>query len=346
MTSFVHYVQSRGLLLWIVLLFVLPAGALPKLPHITAKASVVYDITSGIYLFEKNGNALMYPASTVKLLTAMVILDKWDENHKISIPGSVKQIEPYKLYLKKGEVYKVGDLLNALLMRSANDVAHALAIRAYGSEKKFARMMNKKASEIGAKNFHFMNPHGLPDPEQVITAKDMALITAYARNYPLLMKIMSTKKATFPGPGKGKTILENRNKLLKENFSPRVIGKTGFTHRSGLCFIGLTDKSETPVVMVLYNTKNRWEDLKKLAKWGDQFYSIRIRENKMLLHQDKVNKVQKYLQRLGFYKGEVSGIFDIPTEAAVIRFQAANRLNIDGIMGQKTLALLYKRGGN
>ena len=343
MTSLIHYARSRGFLLWIGLLFIFPAEALPKMPRVTAKASVVYDITSGVYLFEKNGNALMYPASTVKLLTSMVVLDKWDENHKISIPGSVKQIEPYKLYLKKGEVYKVGDLLNALLMRSANDVAHSLGVRAYGSEKRFAKMMNKKASEIGAKNFHFMNPHGLPNPQQVITARDMALITANARKYSLLMKIMSTKKAKFPGPGKAKTILENRNKLLKENFSPRVIGKTGYTHKSGLCFTGLTDKTETPVVIVLYNTQARWEDLKKLAKWGDQYYSLRIKENKMLLHPDKVNDVQKYLKRLGFYKGEVNGIFDIPTEAAVIRFQAANRMNIDGIMGQKTYVLLYRK---
>ena len=343
MTSFIHCIQKRGILLWAAFVFILPAQALPKIPRITAKASVVYDLTSGVYIFEKNGNALMYPASTVKVLTSMVVLDKWDKDHKISIPGSVKQIEPYKLYLKRGETYKVEDLLRALLMRSANDVAHSLAVRAYGSEKKFAKMMNKKAFDIGAKNFYFVNPHGLPDPQQVITPRDMALITAYVRNYPLLMKIMSTKKATFPGPGKAKTILVNRNKVLLDNFSPTVIGKTGFTHKAGLCFIGLTDKTETPVVIVLYNTKNRWEDLKKLAKWGDQYYGLRIKENKMLLHPDKVISMQKCLKKLGFYKGEANGNFDNPTEAAIMRFQAANRINVDGIMGQKTYALLYKR---
>ena len=119
------------------------ASALPRVPRVTAKAAVVYDVNSGMYLFDKNGGVPMYPASTVKLLTAMVILDKWDPEYKISIPGSVKEIEPFKLYLKRGETYKVIDLLYALLMRSANDVAHALGVRAGGSEKRFAKLMMK-----------------------------------------------------------------------------------------------------------------------------------------------------------------------------------------------------------
>ena len=319
------------------------ASALPRVPRVTAKAAVVYDVNSGMYLFDKNGGVPMYPASTVKLLTAMVILDKWDPEYKISIPGSVKEIEPFKLYLKRGETYKVIDLLYALLMRSANDVAHALGVRAGGSEKRFAKLMMKKAQEIGAIHCVFRNPHGLPNPEQVVTAREMALVTAYSRRYPLLRKIMSTVQKVFPGPGKTKTNLINRNKLLTGGFRPMVLGKTGFTQKAGTCFVGYTTGVETPVVIVLYNSPARWEDLKKLAKWGDNYYRVRISENKLLLHPSKVPEIQKKLNRLGYLKKAPSGIIDVDTVAAILKFQSSVKINPDGIMGPKTLALLYKR---
>lgn len=330
--------------IFIFIFFILTGGveALPKYPQVNAKASAILDLTSGQYIFEKNADKRMYPASTTKLMTAMVSLDYWkDPDEKISIPGSVKDIEPFKLNLKKGEEYSVRDLLYGLLMRSANDIAHTLGVRAYGSEKKFAKYMNLKAQEIGAFHCNFTNPHGLPDPDQYITPKDMCLITAYTKKYPLLCDIMATKHRILNGPGRAKTEMTNRNILLVNNFMPTVLGKTGFTQKAGRCFAGYVTGIDTPVVVVVYNSNKRWSDVKKLTIWAANYYKQRIKVNKLLLHKSSVQEFQQDLKKLGLYHGEPTGEFDRESEAAVIRFQAMRRMKIDGVLGAKTMALIY-----
>lgn len=334
--------------LWVPVLFTgmmgEPAAVTP--PNITARAAAVYDMKSGQWIYEKAAEQSVPPASTVKLLTAMVVLDKWRPDRTVRIPASVSKIAPYKLYLKRGERYPVKDLLYALLMRSANDVAHALAVRAAGSERKFAQWMNRKARSIGAAHSRFANPHGLPDPKQRVTARDMALIAAHARNYPLITVILNTRRWKFYGPGDRVTPMENRNKLLLRGEQPVLLGKTGYTHKAGRCFAGYLNESRVPMAIVVYRSRHRWEDLRKLAAWAGHFYRRRIARNRRLLTRTQVANIQRYLLEKNFFVGAVDGVFGPRTLSGLLRYQHARGLKTDGIIGPRTLAFLEKDIGS
>ncbi len=321
---------------YLFLFFILTIEIYSK-PYISAKAAVVLDVTSNQFIYLKNEHLKLPPASTLKLLTAMIVVDKFRMNKMVTVPSSVISIAPYKLHLRPGDKYKTLDLLYALLLRSANDVAHTLAVRISGSERKFARLMNKKAEIIGLKNSNFKNPHGLPDSHQYVTAKDMALLTNFVRKYPLLIEVLNKKTKQFKGPGNKKINLISRNKLLFQKFRPKVLGKTGYTRLAGRCFAGFTFGVKTPVVIILLKSKDRWGDLKILAKWADHFYRAKINRNKQLLNQHQIITCQKFLKNIGFLRGEIDGVFGTQTEAAILRLQHKRKLKIDGVVGSKTL---------
>lgn len=313
-----------------------------KTPSVAAKHAAVFDITSGEFIYRKNSRTLVPPASTIKILTAMVIIDRFKTDRVITVPSSVIKVSPYKLYLKPKQKYKVIDLLYALLIRSANDAAHVLAVRSYGSETKFAKAMNAKAEKIGCTMSEFRNPHGLPNEKQRTTAADISLITAFAyKNYPLIREIMSTRKFNFKYYQGEEKRLDNRNKLLIENFKPPVYGKTGYTRRAGRCFTGYI-KGKTPVVVTLLNSNARWVDLKKMAAWSHRFYINKILTNKKRMTPVEVRKTQQLLKKLGFLNGKVDGVFGTKTQAAVLKFQSTRKIKVDGIVGQHTMSMLEK----
>jgi len=321
------------------LIFILTSNVYSK-PYISAKAAVVLDITSNQFIYLKNERLKLPPASTLKLLTAMVVIDKLRMDKILTVPASVSYVAPYKLHLKPGDRYKTLDMIYALLLRSANDVAHLLAVRIAGSEKKFARLMNKKAEKIGLKNSRFKNPHGLPASNQYVTAIDMALLTNYVRRYPLLIEILNRKTRQIKNIKNKNINLISRNKLLFNNFRPKVLGKTGYTHAAGRCFSGFTFGVKTPVVIVLLKSKDRWGDLKILARWANNFYRTKIKINKQRLDKYKIIAYQKSLKDNGFLTGEVDGVFGTQTEASILRLQHKRKLKIDGIIGPKTRSFI------
>jgi D-alanyl-D-alanine carboxypeptidase (penicillin-binding protein 5/6) len=299
---------------------------------IQAKYAAVLDINSKQWIYEKEADTPTPPASTTKLLTAMVLLDAWPLTHQITIPASVKLIPPYKLHVQAGEKYTVEDLLYGLLMRSANDVAYSLAVRKSGSETKFSVLMNQKSKQLGALHSHFENAHGLPNDKQVVTARDMARITLAASRYPKIHQILSTKNKMFLRPhSKKKTNLVNRNKLLIQNFTPSVYGKTGFTDLAGRCFAGYTT-GKTPMVIVVMNSKDRWGDVKKLAQWSASFYSSRIASNKNRMSRSQLLHCQKRLIELGFLTGNADGRWGPESEAALLKFQGNRAKTVDGLI--------------
>ncbi|MBN2144083.1 MAG: peptidoglycan-binding protein [Candidatus Aureabacteria bacterium] len=334
-------IRSRTGILYLNLWLFFSIWTASAAPTVTATAAVVYDPLSQQCIYNKNMDLPMYPASTVKLLTAMIALDRWSLSKKIKIPRSVEKICPYKLYLKKNDVYSLEEMLNALLIRSANDVAHTLAINYAGSERRFAVIMNKKAWSIGARHSYFTNPHGLPNSKQLVTARDMALLVEYTMRYPAITKIMGKRFYQFHKKHNTKSVeLITRNRLLLDHFKPVVLGKTGYTNKAGRCFAGYIDDPAHPMIIVIFQSKNRWGDVRKLAVWANQFYHSCIQRNKKLLGKTPVSLLQEKLFSLGFYYGKVDNLFGRQTEAAVLRFQNKQGLKVNGILNNISLDLL------
>jgi len=209
------------------------------------------DAETGEVLFEKAADKRRPVASTTKILTALVVLDRTQLSAALTVPAAAAAIGESSAQLVKGERRTVRELLYALLLRSANDAAGALAIHVGKSIPGFARMMNEKAVHIGATRTHFSNPHGLTAPRHYSTARDLALITAYGLRNPTFAEIVRTKEKKIPWPRhRYPRVFTNHNKLLWR--MPEAIGvKTGYTIPAGNCLVGAAQRGETKLIAVV-----------------------------------------------------------------------------------------------
>lgn len=217
----------------------------------TASSSIVMDAASGRVLGGSGYNTRGYPASTTKILTALVVLERTEPECVVTVPDEAVGVEGSSIYLRKGEKLTVEDLLYGLMLRSGNDAAVALAVATAGSVERFAAMMNARAAMCGAKDSHFVNPHGLHDDDHYTTAYDMALIAAEAYSNPLFARIVSTSKITV-GEGESTRCLYNKNKLLGMIDGANGV-KTGYTKKSGRCLVGGAFRDGMQLVSVVLN---------------------------------------------------------------------------------------------
>ncbi|MFA5039326.1 MAG: serine hydrolase [Candidatus Omnitrophota bacterium] len=228
---------------------------------VTARAVYAVDYTNRKVLYAKNKRMKLYPASTVKLLTGLVVLDHKDLQDRVLISARAVNVEPTKAGLTRGATYTVGDLLEALLATSANDAAVALAESVAGSEAGFARLMNKKARDLGMKDSHFVNASGLPDKAQVSSAYDMVILTRAAFSHPFVKKVMAKKQVTITGSDGRKIVRANHNKLLWRLDNPQVLGKTGYTISAGHCYAGIAYYNDRRVSLVILKSRKPWADI-------------------------------------------------------------------------------------
>jgi D-alanyl-D-alanine carboxypeptidase (penicillin-binding protein 5/6) len=247
----------------------IPAAAVPA-KIFPAKAAVVMDST-GTVLFSKYPKARLAPASTVKLVTAMVVIDilKHEDIVKISkYAARVKTIPPG---ICPEEEFAMSDLLHLALMKSINSAAVALAEAAAGTEDDFVVLMNRKAQEIGARDTLFANASGLPAKgSQYSTANDLALIMKAALSYPLIREILSTKAYIVTTAAGREIFLENSNHLLWED-QTMIIGKTGYTGNARHCFVGAMDTGNGTVITAVLGARSRhslWRATSMLAEIG------------------------------------------------------------------------------
>ncbi len=247
---------------------VAPAGAGSQYA-IPAKAAVIMD-SSGAVLYAKYPNAKLAPASTVKLITAMVVLDRLDPSQKVKISrnaAKVRTIEP-KIYLD--EEMAVSDLLHLALMKSINSAAVALSEAAAGTEQDFVPLMNRKAAEIGARKTLFANASGLPKGNQYTTASDLVVIMKYALAYPLIRDILA-KKTWIITTAQGREIfLENSNDLLWQNDNV-IGGKTGYTGNARHCFVCAIETERGPFYTAVLGARSRsslWRSTLMLTEIG------------------------------------------------------------------------------
>lgn len=238
-------------------------------PPVAAQSAIVVDPDSGRVLYAKNADVPRAVASTQKIITALCVLDAGDIDKTVVVEKSDGACEPTKLDLKPGETYSRRNLLKALMVKSANDVARALARDVGGSQEGFAALMNQKAALIGMRNSHFMNPNGLTLPGQQSTARDMAIAARAAYRSPLLRSFVATKEFDFQYADGHTKLLENTNHILKS--VPYCNGmKTGTTDASGRCVVctGSLNGRSVIVVILKSNTPNVWKDGEKLLRWA------------------------------------------------------------------------------
>ena len=238
-------------------------------PPVAGESAIVVDYHSGRVLYAKNADVPRAVASTQKIITALCVLDAGNIDKPVTIAASDGACEPTKLGLKAGEVYTRRELLKVLMVKSANDVGRALARDVGGSQEGFAAMMNRKAASLGMRNSNFCNPHGLTEPGQYSTARDMAIAARAAYRSPLLRSYVSTKAFTFRFNSGRTRLLENTNKVLKT--LPYCDGmKTGTTNASGRCLVssGTLNGRSVITVVLKSNSGHIWTDSSKLLSWA------------------------------------------------------------------------------
>ncbi|WP_245630158.1 D-alanyl-D-alanine carboxypeptidase family protein [Alicyclobacillus acidiphilus] len=210
-----------------------PVMAADKGPYVNAKAAIVYDATTKKVLYDKHADTPMYPASTTKLMTAILLVQHLDPDSPVYIGSTAARQPRVRLGVKPGTTITAEQALNAILMKSANDVAYGVAETVGGSQMGFARMMNVQARVLGCTHTQFVTPNGLHEEAHTTSAKDIALILAEAIRYPRIVTAMQTQSDVVAG----KTI-RNGNRLLYStpaSVGTFIGGKTGFTSKAMYC---------------------------------------------------------------------------------------------------------------
>jgi D-alanyl-D-alanine carboxypeptidase (penicillin-binding protein 5/6) len=265
-------VQGRRKLFLIVLFFLI-TNSLPSssfADEIRSRAAIVMEASTGRVLYGKNPNLKLPPASTTKLMTAMVTLDRLDVNDVVTISGRAAGVSPVKAHFREGEKVRVKTLLYAALMRSANDAALALSEAVAGSEERFVELMNQKLLALGMSDTRFVNSTGLPGDGQHTTALDLSRMMRHAMRYPLIKEIINIKESTITTEN-GRTIfLKNINKLLWEDDSV-LGGKTGYTRAAKHCFVCAGQQDDDMVIVAVLGAPSRemlWRETESLLGKG------------------------------------------------------------------------------
>ena len=238
--------------------------------EIRSRAAVAIDVSTGRILYAKNPDLRCAPASTTKLMTAIVAIENADFKDVATISRNASLVSPHKAGFKAGDKVTVEELLYAALISSANDAAVALAEDVAGSEAEFVKLMNSKAVAIGARDTRFINPNGLPGPGQYTTASDLSKIMNYALRYPKLREIIGTRVAEI-STQTGKTIfLKNTNRLLWTD-EELVGGKTGYTRKAKHCFVCTAERDKDAIIVAILGSPSRnelWKEAETLIGKG------------------------------------------------------------------------------
>lgn len=242
----------------------------------SAECMIVIERDSGRVLNEKNADRRRPMASTTKIATAITVIEHTPDLDKtVKVPAAAVGVEGSSIYLTKDEPMTIRDLLYGLMLQSGNDCAVALAITAAGSVEKFAAMMNETAAAAGAKNTHFVNPHGLHDDNHYTTARDLAAIAAYAMKNATFREIVSAKRHTAPWAGRDyDRVIVNKNKILSSYEGGDGI-KTGYTKKAGRCLVASATRGGMSVIAVVLNCGPMFEDCRALMDEAFAKYDMR-----------------------------------------------------------------------
>ncbi|MGD0621023.1 MAG: D-alanyl-D-alanine carboxypeptidase family protein [Thermacetogeniaceae bacterium] len=244
----------------------------PELPGVSARAAVLMDYQTGHVLYSYMASKRLAPASTTKVITALLGLDMGRAGEVVTVSPYASGTEGTSLYLRPGESFDLRDLIKGALVNSGNDAAVAIGEHIAGTESAFASLMTYKAKTIGALQSNFMNPHGLDNPRHYCTAYDLALITRYALSEQFFRQFVQTRDdVIYEQKTHTPVNLRNTNQLLwsNKNSGIRVIGvKTGTTSNAGQCLVAAAEKDGQVLITVVLDSADRYADTRQLLQYG------------------------------------------------------------------------------
>lgn len=235
--------------------------------QVSANSAILINLDNNKRYYARDIEQRVAPASTTKVMTALLVLEKLSLDDYVTVSSNAQRVQPTKLGVLPGEQYKVRDLLYALLLKSANDVAIVLAEAVAGSEADFVAMMNERAKAIGAKHTNFANPHGLPDNDrQYTTAYDMVLILNEALKNAFFRQAITFKyRAIYSKDGR-RLFVKSHNKALFLGWKRNIYGKTGYTQEAQSCFVGYIPRGNERLMVAVFGCRKRWDDIKFIVE--------------------------------------------------------------------------------
>ncbi|ACB85222.1 D-alanyl-D-alanine carboxypeptidase family protein [Natranaerobius thermophilus] len=260
--------------------------------EITATSACLVDVKTGRVLYEQNSHKQLPMASTTKVMTALLSLERGNLNEVVTASEAASEVEGSSIYLQEDEQLTLEAMLYGLMLESGNDAAHAIAEHIDGDIESFARNMTDRAESLGAKNTNFQNPHGLPSDNHYSTAYDMTIIAKEALKKSKFAEIVSTKEKLIPWE-KGDAdwrYLNNDNKLLDELSEADGV-KTGWTEAAGRCLIFSGTKDERQVVGTVLKAPKMYQDAENLLEYGIyQFNEKQVIQKGQLVREVPVEK--------------------------------------------------------
>jgi len=261
---------------------------------VSAKSGILMDAATGKVLYTKAARKRAPMASTTKIMTAMVVVGNSRPTDKVVVSESALQTKYASLWVEAGQTMRMEDILKAMLVNSSNDACVAASEAIFGSEQAMVAKMNERARELGARDTHFVNTHGLHDPDHYSTAYDLVIIAREALKNPAIRKLVATKKVVIAWPGKpwGR-VLQNRNKLLW--LLPGADGvKTGFVKESGKCLVASATRGGWRVLAVVLDSEDCWKDAASLLEHGFREYRrVRAARAGQVIHRARVRGGRK-----------------------------------------------------
>ena len=244
-----------------------PVPPSDALPNVTATSAIVIEASTGHVIYSRNAEQRMFPASTTKMMTLIMALESGRMDEIVTVGSNADGAEGSTLWLNAGENIPLRELLYGMIMVSGNDAAIAIAEHLDGTVYQFAEHMNKRAAEIGAKNTHFTNPHGLPDDNHYTTAHDLALLAAYGYKLAEFENIVTAKEVSYGWIHDFPKIFRSENQMLWLYRGGNGI-KTGYTDKAGRCLISAAKRDGIQIISVVLDCEYMWNDSILLLDYG------------------------------------------------------------------------------
>lgn len=263
--------------MWLIcaVLCLCPQSAWAAEPQVGAEAALLLDMTTGQVLWEHNGYEELPPASTTKVLTALLALDIAPLEREYTVTSQAAAVGESSVGLLAGERFTLGELLDAALLKSANDACYAIAEGAVGSEPFFVRLMNLKADALGLFGAKLQNTNGLPAEEHTLSCYELAMLSREAMRHEEFRSRVGSRYGEMTG-GSYNRSLKNTNKLLAMDDSVTGI-KTGTTNAAGACLVSSMERDGRGVIAVVLHSPDRYNDSLNLLNYGiDEFQNVRL----------------------------------------------------------------------
>lgn len=302
--------KIKNKIIWLLMLVIISLQTISFADEVSIKseAAILVEVSTGRILYEKNSTEKMWPASTTKIMTALLTIEKCNLDDIVTVSETAISSIPsgyVTCNLQVGEEISVRDLLNALMIVSANDAAYVLAEYVGGSTVEFADLMNQKARELGCRETHFVNPNGIHDDRHYSTAYDLYLIATYAMKNEIFRELVSQTEGVLPATNKYPNVdrtLKTTNALINPdstNYYKNAIGiKTGYTSQAGNCLVSEASRDGLEFISVVLNG-DRFPDSIKLFDYAyDNFTLTKVKEKNTVVETIEIENATKETKNL------------------------------------------------